>query len=126
MARVFQAYGCRYAMQLDMNALEHTYFALYTRRGRAASLVQHLIEGMAVVDRKGGEQTGAAVPGLSRRPRFLLPDREASRRREHGSRHGAAPRSPRASCPAVQAGQADARAQQNEQLFQQLQQRRTA
>ena len=29
MARVFQAYDCRYAMLLDMNALEHTYLALY-------------------------------------------------------------------------------------------------
>ena len=33
MARVFQAYGCRYAMLLDMNALEHTYLALYRRAG---------------------------------------------------------------------------------------------
>jgi hypothetical protein len=34
MARVFQGYQCRYAMQLDMNALEHTYLALYGRRAR--------------------------------------------------------------------------------------------
>ncbi len=65
MARVFQAYGCRYAMHLDMNALEHTYFALYTHKnGRIA--VQHLIQGMAEVDRKGGEELA---------PRFLsFPD----------------------------------------------------
>jgi hypothetical protein len=65
MTRVFQAYGCRYAMQLDINALEHTYFALYVRtNGRIA--VQHLIDGMAEVDRKGGEQLA---------PRFLgFPD----------------------------------------------------
>ena len=65
MARVFQAYGCRYAMHLDMNALEHTYFALYTHRnGRI--VVQHLIEGMAEVDRKGGDELA---------PRFLsFPD----------------------------------------------------
>ncbi len=65
MARVFQAYGCRYAMHLDMNALEHTYLALYTRQdGRL--VVQHLIEGMAEVDRKGGGQLA---------PRFLgFPD----------------------------------------------------
>ena len=65
MARVFQAYGCRYAMHLDMNALEHTYFAIYTLKdGRIA--VQHLIEGMAEVDRKGGEELA---------PRFLsFPD----------------------------------------------------
>ena len=65
MARVFQAYGCRYAMHLDMNALEHTYFALYTRGlGRVA--VHHLVDGMAEVDRKGGDRLA---------PRFLsFPD----------------------------------------------------
>ena len=65
MTRVFQAYGCRYAMHLDMNALEHTYFAIYTHNnGRI--VVQHLIEGMAEVDRKGGDELA---------PRFLdFPD----------------------------------------------------
>jgi hypothetical protein len=65
MAHVFQAYGCRYAMHLDMNALEHTYFAIYTHKnGRI--VVQHLIEGMAEVDRKGGDELA---------PRFLsFPD----------------------------------------------------
>lgn len=65
MTRVFQAYGCRYAMHLDMNALEHTYFAIYTHKnGRI--VVQHLIEGMAEVDRKGGDDLA---------PRFLsFPD----------------------------------------------------
>ena len=65
MARVFQAYGCSYAMHLDMNALEHTYFALYTR-GAGKLVVHHLIDGMSQVDRKGGS-------GLA--PRFLsFPD----------------------------------------------------
>jgi hypothetical protein len=65
MARVFQAYGCRYAMHLDMNALEHTYFAVYTRQN-AQIVVEHLIEGMTAVDRKGGDQFA---------PRFLsFPD----------------------------------------------------
>ena len=65
MARVFQAYGCRYAMLLDMNALEHTYFALYAHEN-GRFVVQHLIQGMAVVDRKGGDQLA---------PRFLsFPD----------------------------------------------------
>ncbi len=65
MARVFQAYGCRYAMHLDMNALEHTYFALYTRKNRQI-LVEHLVEGMEEVDRKGGNELA---------PRFLsFPD----------------------------------------------------
>lgn len=65
MVRVFQAYGCRYAMHLDMNALEHTYLALYTHTGGQV-FVQHLIQGMEEVDRKGGG--GVA-------PRFLaFPD----------------------------------------------------
>lgn len=65
MARVFQAYGCSYAMQLDINALEHTYFAIYTREHERIA-VQHLIEGMAVIDRKGGGELS---------PRFLaFPD----------------------------------------------------
>jgi len=50
MARVFQAYRCRYAMHLDMNALEHTYLAVYRRQG-AHLLVQHLIQGMSELDK---------------------------------------------------------------------------
>jgi hypothetical protein len=50
MARVFQAYRCRYAMLLDMNALELTYLALYSRRG-SNLYVQHLIQGMTQVDK---------------------------------------------------------------------------
>jgi hypothetical protein len=50
MARVFQAYGCSYAMLLDMNALEHTYLAVYKRQGTKL-LVQHLIRGMSEVDK---------------------------------------------------------------------------
>ena len=49
MARVFQAYRCRYAMLLDMNALEHTYLAIYKRQG-SNLFVQHLIRGMSEVD----------------------------------------------------------------------------
>jgi hypothetical protein len=49
MARVFQAYQCRYAMLLDMNALVHTYLAIYRRQGSNVS-VQHLIKGMSEVD----------------------------------------------------------------------------
>ena len=33
MAVVLAAYGCQYAMHLDMNAPEHTYFALYKAGG---------------------------------------------------------------------------------------------
>jgi len=50
MARVFQAYGCSYAMPLDMNALEHTYFAVYKRQG-SNLIAQHLIQGMSAVDK---------------------------------------------------------------------------
>ncbi len=54
MARVLQAYGCSYAMQLDMNALEHTYLAIYASTdGRIG--VQHLVPGMAVLDEHHGE-----------------------------------------------------------------------
>jgi hypothetical protein len=65
MARIFQAYACRYAMQLDMNALEHTYLALYVVRGEER-VVEHLIEGMAVLDQQSKGELA---------PRFLsFPD----------------------------------------------------
>ena len=65
MARVFQACGCRYAMHLDMNALEHTYLALYVHRDREL-VVEHLIHGMQEVDRTAGNEFA---------PRFLaFPD----------------------------------------------------
>lgn len=50
MARVFQAYRCDYAMLLDMNALEHTYLALYRRAG-SRMYVDHLIKGMSELDK---------------------------------------------------------------------------
>lgn len=53
MAHVFQAYGCSYAMHLDMNALEHTYLALYPRSGSHVG-VEHLVAGMAVLDKSVG------------------------------------------------------------------------
>ena len=53
MAHAFQAYGCRYAMHLDMNALEHTYLALYPRIGSRIG-VEHLVQGMAVLDKSVG------------------------------------------------------------------------
>ena len=52
MARVFQGYGCQYAMLLDMNALEHTYLAVYETQGSEV-LTQHLVEGMSVLDQSG-------------------------------------------------------------------------
>lgn len=59
MARTFQAFGCSYAMLLDMNAPELTYLALYVRQ---AGLVQieHLVPEMEIFDRADGK--GKVVP----------------------------------------------------------------
>lgn len=58
MTRVFQAYQCEYAMLTDMNALEHTYLAVYQRSGSEIS-VEHLLKGMSVLDKSAG---GDVVP----------------------------------------------------------------
>ena len=58
MARIFQAYRCDYAMLLDMNALEHTYLALYRRSG-PQMFVDHLLKGMSEVDKSA---SGELVP----------------------------------------------------------------
>jgi hypothetical protein len=58
MARVFQAYGCSYAMPLDMNALEHTYLAVYKQKG-SNLVVQHLIQGMSALDKSS---KGHSIP----------------------------------------------------------------
>ncbi|MBL3560231.1 hypothetical protein [Rhodovulum sulfidophilum] len=60
MARTFQAYGCDYAMLLDMNALEHTYMALYTP-GKAGGLdTRHLVAGMSRIDEQSRD--GRPIP----------------------------------------------------------------
>lgn len=56
MARTFQAYGCDYAMLLDMNALEHTYLAVYARKGGKVH-VEHLVPGMALIEKKMSDGT---------------------------------------------------------------------
>lgn len=58
MARIFQAYRCDYAMLLDMNALEHTYLALYRRSG-SQMFVDHLLKGMSELDKAAA---GEVVP----------------------------------------------------------------
>ncbi|MGP0072057.1 MAG: hypothetical protein ACLPWF_08995 [Bryobacteraceae bacterium] len=58
MARIFQAYPCDYAMLLDMNALEHTYLALYRRSG-SQLFVDHLLKGMSELDKSAA---GEVVP----------------------------------------------------------------
>jgi hypothetical protein len=58
MARIFQAYQCNYAMLLDMNALEHTYLAVYRRSGSEMS-VEHLLKGMSQLDKSA---SGENIP----------------------------------------------------------------
>ncbi|NRA67309.1 MAG: hypothetical protein HRU19_22690 [Pseudobacteriovorax sp.] len=52
MARVFQGYGCRYGMHLDMNALEHTYLATYSHEKGKGPVPSQLIKGMKVLDER--------------------------------------------------------------------------
>lgn len=56
MARVFESYGCHDAMLLDMNALEHTYLAVYRAEG-ARKVVERLIDEMEVLDKVVGGET---------------------------------------------------------------------
>ena len=49
MARVFQAYDCDYAMLLDMNALVHTYLALY-RQDSDKMVIEHVVREMTQGD----------------------------------------------------------------------------
>ncbi|MDP4032237.1 MAG: hypothetical protein Q8P60_05170 [Pseudorhodobacter sp.] len=61
MARSFQAYACDYAMLLDMNAVEHTYMALYTPAKVGAGIAaQHLVKSMAEIDQR--ERDGTRIP----------------------------------------------------------------
>ena len=78
MARTFQAYGCRYAMLLDMNALEHTYLALYVRQGGKVH-VQHLVPGMALIEKKarGGTIIPRFIGFADNRDLFYLTRKEA-------------------------------------------------
>ena len=80
MARTFQAYGCRYAMLLDMNALEHTYLALYVRRQGHVD-VEHLIPGMTEVDKtgRGGKLIPRFIGFPDNRDLFYLVRREEDR-----------------------------------------------
>ncbi|MFA6242813.1 MAG: hypothetical protein WC655_17875 [Candidatus Hydrogenedentales bacterium] len=55
MARVFQAYQCRYAMLLDMNSFSACFAALYSRDAqRQVADVEYLHMGMAAVGGKAG------------------------------------------------------------------------
>jgi hypothetical protein len=59
MAVVFKAQGCSYAMLADMNALEHTYMAIYEHDGESIQ-VHNLDTGMAVLDETS--KTGEVLP----------------------------------------------------------------
>jgi hypothetical protein len=64
MARIFQAYRCDYAMLLDMNALEHTYMALYRRSG-SQMFVDHLLKGMSVLEKSTSGEVAPRFLGYS-------------------------------------------------------------
>lgn len=79
MARVFQAYRCDYAMLLDMNALEHTYMALYQRSG-SQIFVEHLIKGMSELDKSSsGEVVPRFLGYADNRDFFYVMRKEAKR-----------------------------------------------
>lgn len=80
MARTFEGYGCTYAMLLDMNALEHTYFALY-QHVPGALKVEHLVPGMAAVDKRdaNGNPMPRFVSFADNRDFFYLTRRGAGR-----------------------------------------------
>ncbi len=78
MTRILQAYGCRYAMQGDINALEHTYLALYVHRGNQL-LIEHLVDGMQEVDRQSHNSLVPRFLGFpDDRDFFFLTRREVS------------------------------------------------
>ena len=84
MARIFQAYQCQYAFLLDMNALEHTYLAVYRRSGSQLS-IDHLIRGMSQVEKSVSGKSRSALSGLSGQSGFFLCDAAQSITKESGS-----------------------------------------
>ncbi len=72
-ARIFAAYQCKYAMLLDINALEHTYLAVYqVRDGQFRT--QHLVKGMEVLDKPvgGGQMLPRFIGYADNRDFFYL------------------------------------------------------
>jgi hypothetical protein len=66
-------------MHLDMNALEHTYLAVYQRQG-SELLIRHLIQGMSVLDRSvGGKYIPRFLGYADNRDFFYVMRRESSR-----------------------------------------------
>ena len=114
MARVFQAYGCRYAMLLDMNALEHTYLALYAPGRQIA--VQHLIRGMEEVDKS---TTARWSPGSSDFPTTAISSTSSGAEAGDDQAQRAAVLA--ASCCGPRSRRASPLEEQNQLLFKQLQ-----
>lgn len=71
MARVFGAYHCKYAMLLDMNALVHTYMAVYRMQANQFE-VQHLIKEMNQLDVKDNQVIPRFVGYADNRDFFYL------------------------------------------------------
>ncbi len=85
MARVFAAYGCSYAMSTDMNALEHTYLALYRVEDKGLQ-IDHLIQGMDVLDEVVDGQTLPRFLGFAdNRDFFYLVRREPAEETSHAA-----------------------------------------
>jgi hypothetical protein len=78
MARIFQAYCCKYAMLLDINALEHTYSAVYRLHDSEFS-VEHLIKGMGVLDKSIGGKVAPRFIGYADNRDFFYLLRKANR-----------------------------------------------
>lgn len=78
MARVFQAYQSSYAMLLDMNALEHTYLAVYRRSGNELT-VDHLIEGMRELDKSASNENVPRFLGFSDNRDFFYVTRRGAK-----------------------------------------------
>lgn len=78
MALVFGAYGCTYAMHLDMNALEHTYLALYGHANAGQLEIQHLVRGMGVLDKTSGATTVPRFLGYADNRDFLYLSRKVA------------------------------------------------
>jgi len=75
MARTFQAYDCRFAMLLDMNSLDLTYSAIYTREpGSQEFDIVHLDQRMASSDsrHRDGRPMGRFIEFSDNRDFFYL------------------------------------------------------
>ncbi len=78
MARVYQAYQVNYSMLTDMNALEHTYMALYRRSGSELS-IEHLLKGMNQLDQANGKGVPRFLGFSDNRDFFYIMHKGANR-----------------------------------------------